>query len=517
MATDHAGARTWAEVPVVPPPGVATASNRWSGTVVRLVVLLLLAQAMAAEEDLRRALAVRMVALLVTLVAVASRRLARVLDLPFAWGWGALRWSAWSSGAILLEGVFSLPARAAGRLLRREPIGWRPLAAESTWVVREPTASRRPGFEGDAPLAGSASGRGAVRMALRPIVVLLALLLGIDAIAGSALAAANDVPAGGSTSRLALAAEPQPPGTVAPYVDARAQHPAFASSPWAEDYFREFRSQDYEGVPYVQSRYRDRSGRYVNVEGNVRRTVAADDGPVVWFFGGSTMFGEGQRDAHTIPSEVARMAMADGHGIQAVNFGVQADSDFQSVLRFEAALASPRPGPDLVVFYDGANEISQHISQPATDQPQYYQGPGGPSSPDSDGGLLDAWGRTSLLGQVLDSADGRGSPLPAPPATLVEQITSVYRRGLDLARALAVKEDIAFASFFQPAKLYDDLTWVDQVRVRLPNGTVDLADVLDGAGEATYFDAVHTNEAGARLVAEAIYGHLADQIAGLDR
>lgn len=42
---------------------------------------------------------------------------------------------------------------------------------------------------------------------------------------------------------------------------------------------------------------------------------------VVWFFGGSTMFGFGQRDEHTIPSEIVRSPAADGHRIEAVNVG----------------------------------------------------------------------------------------------------------------------------------------------------------------------------------------------------
>ncbi|MCB1038102.1 MAG: SGNH/GDSL hydrolase family protein [Acidimicrobiales bacterium] len=348
---------------------------------------------------------------------------------------------------------------------------------------------------------------------MRTALMAAIALIGADLVLAGAWDGAS--PAGGSVFALAQAEPPRPPGTVVGYTDQRAEAPAFAESPWAQDYFREFREQDVEGVPYVQVRYRDRSGRFVNVEGNVRRSYTTGRGPIVWFFGGSTMFGEGQRDAHTIPSEIARLAESDGHPIQAVNFGVQADSNFQSVLRFEAALASDRPRPDLVVFYDGANEVSQHVSQPATDQPQYYQGPGGPSSPDEDGSLFQAWWRTSLAGHVWErTTEVDPSALPAPAEVLVDQITTVYGRGIALARQLASDAGVAFASFFQPAALYDSYPWVEEVRAALPTGTIDLADALDGPGRATYFDAVHTNEAGARLVAEAMYPHLTTDIAG---
>ena len=161
------------------------------------------------------------------------------------------------------------------------------------------------------------------------------------------------------------------------------------------------------------------------------------------------------------------------------------------------------------------NEVSQHVSQPATDQPQYYQGPGGPSSPDEDGSLFQAWWRTSLAGHVWErTTEVDPSALPAPAEVLVDQITTVYGRGIALARQLASDAGVAFASFFQPAALYDSYPWVEEVRAALPTGTIDLADALDGPGRATYFDAVHTNEAGARLVAEAMYPHLTTDIAG---
>ena len=65
-------------------------------------------------------------------------------------------------------------------------------------------------------------------------------------------------------------------------------------------------------------------GRYVRSQNGQRRTLTLpSDGPpiVVWFFGGSTMWGTGQRDERTIPSLVVREASNAGLNLHAVNNG----------------------------------------------------------------------------------------------------------------------------------------------------------------------------------------------------
>ena len=72
--------------------------------------------------------------------------------------------------------------------------------------------------------------------------------------------------------------------------------------------------------------------------------------------GGSTMFGSFQRDGHTIPSEFARLAEADGIPVRVVNYGQLAYVNWQEVLLLQQ-LASGSSRPDLAVFYDGYNDL----------------------------------------------------------------------------------------------------------------------------------------------------------------
>ncbi len=479
------------------------------GIVVRAAPLLFASRVAALGEGPRRAAVYLAAAIAVTVVALVSRTARRGLDRSVQLVGGIVGAALALVALVVAEGI-ALIARGTAALVGREAMGWTKVEAESTWAAPRVKVPRR----GRSGANGIPTRRRTPRLAGTLAVVLV--LVGLDLGAGAIWNRTLDTDRSGETFPFVGARPPLPAGTVPGRDDVRADSPAFADSPWAADYFREFHQQGYETQPYTYTGYRDRSGTYLNIRDNVRASADAGEGPVVWFFGGSTMFGEGQRDDHTIPSEFARLAEADGRPVQVVNFGVQADSNYQSMLRLEQALATRRPLPDLVVFYDGANEISQHLSQPATDQPQLYQGiyAGGPSSPDADDDVWSAWRRTSLLAQALGAGTaGSDSDLPAPEDEIVDNIVGVYRRGQRLARSLATDAGAEYASYFQPARFYDETPVADEVRARLPEGTVDLTSVLEGAGDEIYFDEVHTNEEGARRIAQAMYDDLRSQVA----
>lgn len=93
----------------------------------------------------------------------------------------------------------------------------------------------------------------------------------------------------------------------------------------------------------------------VHVEGPYlqRRTVNATTSGAakVYFFGGSTMWGDGSPDSGTIPSQFAART-----GIHAENFGDPGYTAHQSLLLLIQLLQEGHQ-PDLVVFYDGVNEV----------------------------------------------------------------------------------------------------------------------------------------------------------------
>ncbi|MFM7069054.1 MAG: GDSL-type esterase/lipase family protein, partial [Actinomycetes bacterium] len=235
----------------------------------------------------------------------------------------------------------------------------------------------------------------------------------------------------------------------------------------------------------------------------------------VWWFGGSAAWGEGQRDAHTLPSNLARAACRRGIAVEIHNFAQPMYTMGQEV-RLYADLISRRQPPDLVVFYNGANDLT-------------FQG------------LRARYGRATdsspiiLQEQQLDALLARGFPVdpavttttslpPAPVLTdaLVEQTTdaAMVRYGADvrLARQLSDAAGVPVVVVWQPVLATapegaGGPTALDAsergvferlfaaARRKLPAGVVDAGDALDGASSPVFVDLFHTNEAGARVAA----------------
>ncbi|MFN7148523.1 MAG: SGNH/GDSL hydrolase family protein [Microthrixaceae bacterium] len=298
---------------------------------------------------------------------------------------------------------------------------------------------------------------------------------------------------------------------------------AHEDEPWAKDFFRELIGAGVYHDYILGQRLRDFTGEHLNIVDGRRVTyLPADPELTVWFFGGSTMYGIGQRDDHTIPSVIARLAEADGIKIEAINFGVSGDANWPETIRFAQALVD-MPLPDLVVFYDGANEMgvsSQRLEEGSTDP-----------------NTLGRYGVSDLERELhRDSMDGE-VPEPGTPERgklQVELAAAQYRRGVELSRRLGDHHDIPVMHFWQPqafAKVpspADEELWrrvqfpeeelgttrrlYAQARERSGMDPIDISDALDSTDRAVYFDSSHTNELGARIVAEVMYEYLRPQL-----
>src|SRR5262249_41866374 len=99
---------------------------------------------------------------------------------------------------------------------------------------------------------------------------------------------------------------------------------AVRSIEWWAEYQTELPKSKY--APFVWARSADWSGKYINVHDALRGTYRASppsDARAlhVGVFGGSTVWGVGARDDHTIPSELARVAELRGVALDVVNYG----------------------------------------------------------------------------------------------------------------------------------------------------------------------------------------------------
>ena len=441
-----------------------------------------------------------------------------------------------------------LPAWALSRLRRRDVL--RGTLREPAWLPT--TTDRSPRSlaitTGDRRMRRTLGGR--LTWAVGAGVIVLAVNYAVgwmwDNAVGATDATTATAPTTSTTSDVA-------PTTSATYPrDPRNDVPAMAPYPWREQYFDDLQRTPGTYWPFTEFRPLSFNSRYVNIDDWTRRSYqapdAADGAPVVWFFGGSTTFGEGQRDDYTIPSWVARLAEEAGTPIRVLNYGQRGWTHFQEMLLYEQQLASQET-PAISVFYDGANELtSQSLMTEAV--PTHVlslayaselsglrvatrvQAAGQPSTQELLADLRDEYDDHSMAHKVAhwlgltsdpaaaddadrdpdrgfntdqESVDGRVSNYRISVQDAKDAI-DVYERGraftLELSRTYGVEPLL----FWQP-RAFDGPPeqWAID---HLTAPTIDIHDALDGHRD-TYIDGGHTNEEGARLVAEAIWDHLA--------
>lgn len=255
----------------------------------------------------------------------------------------------------------------------------------------------------------------------------------------------------------------------------------------------------------------DFSGRFTNVRDGVRRTLSPPEcercpRATVWLAGGSAAFGLGQRDEHTIASELVKLAAGDGVALEVVNLGVPGWTLHQEAAKVRARLAAG-PAPDVVVFYDGFNDVLGTVISTTV----HGRRPDEPA-------VLSVEDIRAFTGGSLDPrAAGSPEELGALAARKYRATWEVVRQDLERAGVGTLvyfqPDALADASQFEvvadayryPPGLDEYFDRALEAAVRqLRDEVVDLRHLLDD-GPPVFADMVHTNERGARVVAERIH------------
>lgn len=280
----------------------------------------------------------------------------------------------------------------------------------------------------------------------------------------------------------------------------------------------------------------------LNVVGSTRRSVGEEtrgkDAHTVFVFGGSTVWGMGVKDAYTIPSFLHRADEA--RSFRFVNYGVSGYQSTQQSLRLGLLLAS-RARPDVVIFYDGANDVSTTIEQ----RPGYEMGHDLREERlrGSVVGVLETLYSRTNLSALLGSLHARRSAqraraereyaLTPDDLAQVEEAAQIHLDNLRYVRRLGHEFGFRPLLFLQPIlvagyeieagvvtdferRVYDSAPtrwramWRRYYeRMRASGEILDLSQIFVEAGRSgSYFDLTHLGPAGNRLVAEHIYAHL---------
>jgi len=160
--------------------------------------------------------------------------------------------------------------------------------------------------------------------------------------------------------------------------DVRAKADAYAGAPWVNAYYREFENaSSNRWVPYVYWRRAPYQGRHIRIDADgIRQTwtdgeahKAPGDPLIVFAFGGSAMWGTGARDDFTIPSFLAKQLKEKGIDNRITNFGEPGYVSTQEVILLLRQLQKGNI-PDVVIFYDGANDTYSAYQQQTAGLPQ---------------------------------------------------------------------------------------------------------------------------------------------------
>jgi hypothetical protein len=281
---------------------------------------------------------------------------------------------------------------------------------------------------------------------------------------------------------------------------------AFDGAPWAN------RLQDEEDgkVPPDQR-------KYVTERDGVRTSLPAPTcscrSATLWWVGGSAAYGIGQRDDHTIPSELVRLAEADGISLDVKNIAHPGWTIRNEQDAVEARLARGEPAPDVIAYFDGYNDVTfevmtialhgptdasvkaltfEEVERYMTDTPGLEQH-GGPARA----------GRDAARKYLRTKREAERTAEDHDAATLfvLQPDSFDSRRQLaDTAEVGGVSIDSYLQSDIAAALRAAEPLVADEV--------LNLRHLFDRTADPVMVSVVHQNEEGARLTAEAIYPKL---------
>jgi lysophospholipase L1-like esterase len=359
-------------------------------------------------------------------------------------------------------------------------------------------------------ISGAGFSRGQALIALVGLVLLLIGALGnrvVDAYKTVAILLLNTLVllllieiGAGVVSRIISQAEDNPGAVLA---DPRLELSYYQEQDWSSQYFLEVAE-----IENLTSAYRPFtlwaaphfSGEFLNVdESNHRVTPGAqcdEDAYTVFAFGGSTMFGVGAPDWGTIAAYVQQNIESD-QPVCTVNYGQLAYVSDQSVIALMRELKRGAR-PDLVIFYDGTNEVlAAYQNGEAGGHLQQAQIIGlltGTSEAEPLGdqiadelaentytvNLLDRWFRDDA--PPPDGESGQNyRALGVDEQTLAESVVHNYLENYGIVELLAERYGFDFAFFWQPS-IFRDKTLTDEEQAMIDARGAAYRDLFD----ATY-------------------------------
>lgn len=135
--------------------------------------------------------------------------------------------------------------------------------------------------------------------------------------------------------------------------DKRAYYPTYDNKKFSIKVFNELQKLSYDYRSFIGWRRGKVNFKYTNVLGtyNTRKSLGEEINDSVWFFGGSTMWGNGVSDYQTIPSYFNSLTNNPVY-----NFGEGGWNSRQSLNQLISVIGDNQK-PSVIIFYDGFNDV----------------------------------------------------------------------------------------------------------------------------------------------------------------
>ena len=347
---------------------------------------------------------------------------------------------------------------------------------------------------------------------------------------------------------------------------------AYQGKPWAAEYFRSLNRVHMRWYPYVYWKGTPMTSRYLNIDPNGNRVTwnqprqAGDGRPVlrVFMMGGSTTWGTGVRDDHTLPSLLAqRFAHNPAFDVEVTNLAqIGYVTTQELVLLYQLLRQGQRP--DLVIFNDGVNDCFTAYQNgiAGLTQSEFFRA-------QEFSVLSSSWGREKLYRTALRAAlmstgmadlvkwiEGKDNPNMAPhqikpilpylappqdfegPDAVERDVVDIYLFNVQFARMLGERYKFRTLFYWQPTvfskkslvpferKLlpgdpmrqeFFDATYSRVAAVAGANGIIDISGILNDRNQLAFIDPYHVNESANEIIADRMAADAGPVLAGLAR
>jgi len=296
----------------------------------------------------------------------------------------------------------------------------------------------------------------------------------------------------------------------------------------------------------------DERGLRVTVNPNITNK---NDPIRIYMFGGSTTVGMGARDHATVPSYLSQKIDELGTPVEVVNFAQLGHTNTQETIAFLQMLKREQH-PDMVIFYDGANEVipTEQTGEADSLFNEHHRSAEFNILHQSRRSDLVAYGIRAMVPRLMrrigsitgnkghqlqDVTQLPGVEIDKLPE-LSKQIASAYVSNIKFAKLLAEANDILPLFFIQPmlftkktkspheqkyildgaVKPAVRLEYFQSAYTAIRNGVkalndesaVDISELFDDTVEPVYIDPFHVSERGNELIAEAMLPHVMELI-----